>query len=157
MSSLFFVALWSTAGKELTSWLSCVLCFVIFPNVSLSTSESRVRFAPLNWFKPSSKIFLLTVPRWYFFCGSFVLFQLFYSWKKTSFVYLVGQEVLCFAWIIIYVLIVCMREVNVRMSLRTPTVSSDCVLHVWTVNVQTILCARTLSSERSLFTDAIST
>ena len=79
MSSLFFVALWSTAGKELTSWLSCVLCFVIFPNVSLSTSESRVRFAPLNWFKPSSKIFLLTVPRWYFFCGSFVLFQLFYS------------------------------------------------------------------------------
>ena len=26
----------------------------------------------VNWFKPSSKIFLLTVPRRYFFCGSFV-------------------------------------------------------------------------------------
>ena len=29
--------------------------------------------APRNRFKPSSKIFLLTVPRRYFFCGSFVL------------------------------------------------------------------------------------
>ena len=29
---------------------------------------------PLNRFKPSSKIFLLTVPRRYFFCGSFMLF-----------------------------------------------------------------------------------
>ena len=46
MSCLFFVALWSPAGKELTSWLSCVLCFVTFPNVFWSTSESRVRLAP---------------------------------------------------------------------------------------------------------------
>ena len=30
--------------------------------------------APLNQFKPSSKIFLLTVPRLCFFCGSFMLF-----------------------------------------------------------------------------------
>ena len=30
---------------------------------------------PLNRFKPSSKIFLLTVPRRCFFCGSFVLFM----------------------------------------------------------------------------------
>ena len=41
-----FVALWSAAGKGLTSWLSCVLCFVTFQNVSWSTSESRVRLAP---------------------------------------------------------------------------------------------------------------
>ena len=34
----------------------CVL-FVTFPNVFWSTSESRVRLAPWNWFKPSSKIF----------------------------------------------------------------------------------------------------
>ena len=54
---LFFAAFWSPAGKGLTTWLSCVLCFVTFPNVSWSTSESRVRLAPLNWFKPSSKIF----------------------------------------------------------------------------------------------------
>ena len=45
MLCLFFVALWSSAGKELTSWLSCVLRFVTFPNVSWSTSESRVRLA----------------------------------------------------------------------------------------------------------------
>ena len=31
--------------------------------------------APWNRFKPSSKTFLLTVPRRYFFCGSFVLFM----------------------------------------------------------------------------------
>ena len=30
--------------------------------------------APLNRFKPSSKLFLLTVPRRCFFCGSFMLF-----------------------------------------------------------------------------------
>ena len=30
--------------------------------------------APLNRFKPSSKIFLLTVPRGCLFCGSFMLF-----------------------------------------------------------------------------------
>ena len=46
MLCLSFVALWSSAGKGLTSWLSCVLCFVTFPNVSWSTSESRVRLAP---------------------------------------------------------------------------------------------------------------
>ena len=54
---LFFVALLSPAGKELTSWLSCLLCFVAFSNVSWSTSELRARLAPWNWFKPSSKIF----------------------------------------------------------------------------------------------------
>ena len=43
---LFFVALWSPAGKGLTSWLSCVLYLVTFPNESWSTSESRVRLAP---------------------------------------------------------------------------------------------------------------
>ena len=57
MSCLFLVALWSPAGKGLTSWLLCLLCFVTFPNVSWSTSELRVRLAPWNWFKPSSTIF----------------------------------------------------------------------------------------------------
>ena len=47
----------SSAGKWLTSWLSFMLCFVTLPNVSWLTSESRVSLAPLNWFKPSSKIF----------------------------------------------------------------------------------------------------
>ena len=49
------------------------LCCVTFPNVSWSTYEWRARLAPRNWFKPSSKIFLLTVPRRYFFCGLFLL------------------------------------------------------------------------------------
>ena len=56
-SCLFRVALWSPAGKGLTSWLLCLLCFVTFPNVSWSTSELRARLAPWNWFRPSSKIF----------------------------------------------------------------------------------------------------
>ena len=40
--------------------------------VPSSKSEQRMRLAPWNRLKPSSKIFLLTVPRRYFFCGSFV-------------------------------------------------------------------------------------
>ena len=31
LSCLFNAALWSPAGKGLTSWLSCVWCFVTFP------------------------------------------------------------------------------------------------------------------------------
>ena len=33
-----------------------------------------VGFAPWNWFAPSSKIFLLTLPRRFFFCESFMFF-----------------------------------------------------------------------------------
>ena len=51
-----------------------LLCFAIFPNMSCSTLELRPKLAPWNWFKPSSKIFLLTAPRRYFFCWSFMLF-----------------------------------------------------------------------------------
>ena len=54
------VALWSPGGKGLTPWLWCLLCFVTFPNVSWSTLELRARLAPLNWFKPSSKMFYCT-------------------------------------------------------------------------------------------------
>ena len=43
---LFLVALRSPAGKGLTSWLSCLLSFVTFPNVCWSISELRVRLAP---------------------------------------------------------------------------------------------------------------
>ena len=46
LSCLFLVALWSPAGKGPTSWLPCLLCFVTFPNASLSTSELRARLAP---------------------------------------------------------------------------------------------------------------
>ena len=30
LSCLFVAALWTPAGKGLTSWLSCVWCFVVF-------------------------------------------------------------------------------------------------------------------------------
>ena len=45
LSCLFLVALWSTALKELISWLSCLLCFITFPNKFWSTSEIRARLA----------------------------------------------------------------------------------------------------------------
>ena len=85
---LFLVALWSPAWKGLTSWLSCLLCFVTFTNVSWPTSELRARLAPYNVFKPSSKIFLLTVPRPYFFCDSFMFFCLVYVMPLCMSVYL---------------------------------------------------------------------
>ena len=44
-SCLFLVLLWTPAGKGLTFWLSRLLCFVTFSNVSGSTSELRKRLA----------------------------------------------------------------------------------------------------------------
>ena len=35
LSCLFLAALWSSFGKRLTSWLSCVLCFIEFRSLSL--------------------------------------------------------------------------------------------------------------------------
>ena len=43
---LLLEALWSPARKGLTSWLSCLLCFVTCPKVSWSTSELRRMLAP---------------------------------------------------------------------------------------------------------------
>ena len=34
LSCLFLAALWSPAGKGLTSWLSCVWCFLVFLSLS---------------------------------------------------------------------------------------------------------------------------
>ena len=77
LSCLFLAALWSPAGKGLTSCCRVCyvfLCFFTFPNVSWFTSELRARLAPWNWFNPSSKIIILTVQRRYFFCESIVFF-----------------------------------------------------------------------------------
>ena len=41
LSCLFTAALWSPAGKGLTSWLSCMCCFLVF--MSLSNVVSLVR------------------------------------------------------------------------------------------------------------------
>ena len=37
LSCLFLVALWSPAGKRLTFWLSCVLCFLVLRQIFLSS------------------------------------------------------------------------------------------------------------------------
>ena len=42
LSFLFLAALWSSAGKQLASWLFCVLCFLGF--LSISHVEFRVRY-----------------------------------------------------------------------------------------------------------------
>ena len=57
-------SLWSPVGKGLTSRLSCVLCFVTFPNVSWSTSESWCHETGLSsqvkYFTGRSKVVLLS-------------------------------------------------------------------------------------------------
>ena len=70
MLSCHVYSLWLPAGKGPISWQ---LCFVTFPNLFWSTSEIRARFAPWNWFKPSSKIFF-----WPFQGGTFFVDILFY-------------------------------------------------------------------------------
>ena len=70
------VALWSPAGKGLTS---CLLCFITFPNMYWSTSELRARLAretglspPVKYFTDRSKAVLLL---WifYVFCLVFAM------------------------------------------------------------------------------------
>ena len=64
-----------------------------------------MRLEPLNWFKPVSKICLLTYPRWHFSCESFVFFVSCVShafasvhccivvtcWERADFLALVGD------------------------------------------------------------------
>ena len=78
MRCLFIVALWSPVGKGLTSWLPCVWHFVVFFVTFQYGVLSQVWY--LSWrretgLSPPVKYFLLTVPRRYFFCGSFALFM----------------------------------------------------------------------------------
>ena len=98
LSSLLIVALWSPAGKGLTSLLACLLYFVNFPN--LSWSKLRVRLAPLNRFKPSSKIFYWPFQGgtsfvdlfWFFFylvfamplCSSVYMCLMVTCWKRLN-------------------------------------------------------------------------
>ena len=49
-------------------------CSLVFEEDKSLNIKLRVRLAPWNQFKPSSKIFLLTIPRRCFLCGSFMLF-----------------------------------------------------------------------------------
>ena len=50
------------------------LVFCHFPKYVLVHTKIKSDVGTVNLFKPSSKIFWLTVPRPYFFCGSFVFF-----------------------------------------------------------------------------------
>ena len=72
----------STVSLSLSHWypgsgvvLDCIDSWSLHPYWIWSTSELRVRLAPWNRFKPSSKTFLLTVPKRYFFYGSFACFK----------------------------------------------------------------------------------
>ena len=56
-------------------WDSLRFVIVVFPDHT-HLLFLRVRLAPLNRFKPSSKSILLTVPRRCFFCGLFLLVML---------------------------------------------------------------------------------
>ena len=82
------------SGIQFYLLLSLYLCFISFLYLDLYVLRDDVLIsffhatknlcvlihtkgeigAPLNRLKPSSKIFLLTVPRRCFFCGSFMLF-----------------------------------------------------------------------------------
>ena len=42
LSCLFIAALWSPTGKGLASWLSCVLCFIVFCHFPLLCYGSGV-------------------------------------------------------------------------------------------------------------------
>ena len=55
--AFFLVAFWSPAGKELTSRLLCLFCYVTLPNMSWSTLELGVGLAPWGWFGPSGRMF----------------------------------------------------------------------------------------------------
>ena len=96
---------------------SLILCSLIViscePNfyVHWSTSELRVRLcAPLNRFKTSSKIFLLTVPRRCFFCGSFMLFL----------------SCFCYAFVRVWLLLSCGHLLVKRAASWLSFVASDC-------------------------------
>ena len=67
--------------------------------MSWSTSELRVRLAPWNRFK-SSSIFVLTVPRWYFFCGSIMFFSVlcFYVFSVLCLLCLCAHLFICALW-----------------------------------------------------------
>ena len=72
LSCLFCVSLWSPAGKGLTYWLSCWLCFVTFRNMSWPTSGRGWRretglSPPVKYFTDRSKAVLL----WWIFYGFF--------------------------------------------------------------------------------------
>ena len=83
---LFLVASWSPAVKRLTSWLSCLLCFVTFPNVSWSTSELRARLALWNWFKPSSVIFYWPFQGGNYFVNHLCYLRLVFAMRSRLFI-----------------------------------------------------------------------
>ena len=64
---LLLLALWSPGGRGLTSWLSCLLCFVTFPNVSCD----RPKAVLLLWiFYVFSALCLLCLCARLFICAS---------------------------------------------------------------------------------------
>ena len=71
---LLLVALLSPDGQGLTSWLSCLLCFVTFPMYHGTHQNKGRGWRRETGLSPPVKCFLLTVTMRYFFSGSFMLF-----------------------------------------------------------------------------------
>ena len=80
MSTCIFIGMYIRSRRH----FSCNKAFSVSLFQSYVPFEQRLRLAQWNWFKPSGKIFLLTFPRRYFFCGSFVLFVSCVSHAFTS-------------------------------------------------------------------------
>ena len=99
------------------------LCFVTFPNVPWSTSELGARLASWNWFSPPVKYFLLTVPRRYFFCGSFVFLCLVFLMLLRFFIaalWLPAGKGLA-SWLLLVMFIVCLLLSHVVSWVRCGT------------------------------------
>ena len=52
---IFYIGMWSPAGKELISWLSCMWCFLVFCHFPIWCLGSVVVLDCINfWFLPSA-------------------------------------------------------------------------------------------------------
>ena len=67
------------SGIQFNLLFSLYPCFISLLYLDLYVLGDEVG-APFNWLKTSSKIFLLTVPRWCYFCGSFVFFSVLFCY-----------------------------------------------------------------------------
>ena len=127
LSCLFLVALWSSAGKGLTYWLSCLLCFVTFPNVSSGSHQyegwgwrhETSLNPPVKYFTDHSKavsllwIFYVLGTRWWcpivrlllshWYPGSGGVLDCIDSWSFPSFLLFLSCVCYAFGRICLYV------------------------------------------------------
>ena len=64
LSCMFIAVLWSPAGKRMTSWLSCVWCFLVFSHFLTLVSRVRCGTWLYRFLILPSSILLLKLPSW---------------------------------------------------------------------------------------------